>query len=82
MEIKAVKTISPNANLVLGLFDIKDLKSDELFKSLKSEDKKYVERAIERDGLNPKRVKCLHLPSNPKRIILVVGLGARKDEDT
>jgi len=46
MEIKAVKTISPNANLVLGLFDIKDLKSDELFKSLKSEDKKYVERAI------------------------------------
>ena len=79
MEIKAIKNISPNANLIFNSFDLNGLKSDPLFKSLKNEDRNYIERVIGKDELNPKKAKLVHLPSNPKRVVIIIGLGAKKD---
>lgn len=79
MEIRAVNKISPKSNLVIPAFDIKGLMTNPLLKSLGGGDRKYIEDSLGDTELADSDTKFFNLPSDPKRVAVIVGLGAKKD---
>jgi len=79
MEVRAVNKISPKSNFVIPAFDVKGLMINPLLKSLGGGDRKYIEDSLGDTELANTDNKFFNLPSDPKRVVVVVGLGVKKD---
>ncbi|MEX2054277.1 MAG: leucyl aminopeptidase [Candidatus Colwellbacteria bacterium] len=77
MEIKLINKEPQNANIVAGLFDPSQISEHPLLKTLGKEDITYVTQIAKKADLNKGKVVALRLPSNPERVVILLGLGEK-----
>lgn len=64
-------------NLVLPIFELKDLEKNSLFKTLGKTDRDYLKKSASQIKWSDKESRTYLLPSNPKTKIVLIGLGEK-----
>lgn len=77
----SLTTERANKVVAVGIFNVRDLDKNPLFKTLGKNDRDYLRQAARSVKDLGKESHLFHLPSNPKKSVLVFGLGEKRNWD-